>query len=136
MLLPDLRILVVDDSKVMRHIIKNHLRALGFTEVREASNGGEALGLLEEEPVDLIFSDWVMPGMHGIELLRQVRANEAISQVPFIMVTAEAQPHLIFEAIQAKVSDYVVKPFTRETLRQSMEKVFRFPGAQEPGASG
>lgn len=133
MLLPDMKILVVDDSKVMRHIIRNHLTALGFTNVREADNGRQALSVLAEDPADLIFSDWVMPGMHGIELLKQVRSNEATRHIPFIMVTAEAQPHLIFEAIQARVSDYVVKPFTRDSLHRSMEKVFRFTGASSCG---
>lgn len=132
MLALDMKILVVDDSRVMRHIIRNHLVALGFTEILEAGSGREALAVLAAEPVDLVFSDWVMPGMHGIELLKQVRGNAATSRIPFIMVTAEAQPHLVFEAIQAKVSDYVVKPFTRETLQRSMEKVFRFAGAQTP----
>ncbi|MEW6501050.1 MAG: response regulator [Thermodesulfobacteriota bacterium] len=132
MLAPDMKILVVDDSRVMRHIIRNHLVALGFTEILEAGSGREALAVLAAEPVDLVFSDWVMPGMHGIELLKQVRGNAATSRIPFIMVTAEAQPHLVFEAIQAKVSDYVVKPFTRETLQRSMEKVFRFAGARTP----
>lgn len=130
MLASNMKILVVDDSKVMRHIIRNHLTALGFTEICEAANGRDALSVLAERPIDLVFSDWVMPGMHGIELLRQVRGNEATRHIPFIMVTAEAQPHLIFEAIQAKVSDYVVKPFTREVLQRSMEKVFRYAGGQ------
>ncbi|HSR35615.1 MAG TPA: response regulator [Desulfurivibrionaceae bacterium] len=131
-----MKILVVDDSKVMRHIIRNHLAALGFANIREARSGREALAVLEQEPIDLIFSDWVMPGMFGIDLLRQVRANAATREIPFVMVTAEAQPHLIFEAIQAKVSDYVVKPFTRDALRQSMEKVFRFSGGPAPETSG
>ncbi|MEW6595787.1 MAG: response regulator [Thermodesulfobacteriota bacterium] len=129
----NLKILVVDDSKVMRHIIRNHLTALGFTDIREAASGRQALGLLAKGSFDLILSDWVMPGMHGIELLRQVRGNEATRHIPFVMVTAEAQPHLIFEAIQAKVSDYVVKPFTREVLQRSIEKVFRFADTQEQG---
>lgn len=129
----EMKILVVDDSKVMRHIIRNHLAALGFCEVCEAASARDALALLADCPVDLILSDWVMPGMHGIELLRQVRGNEATRHIPFIMITAEAQPHLIVEAVQAQVSDYVVKPFTREVLLQSMEKVCRFAGETTPG---
>jgi len=118
-----LRILVVDDSKVMRRIIQNHLAALGYPNVIETSSGRKALALIEEGSVDLVFSDWVMPGMHGIELLRRVRANPATRELPFVMVTAEAQPHLIYEAIQAKVSYYVVKPFTREMLQKALNRV-------------
>ncbi|HIJ89682.1 MAG TPA: response regulator [Deltaproteobacteria bacterium] len=120
----DIKVLVVDDSLVMRRIIGNHLRALGYSNILEADNGKKALRILEEERVDLILSDWCMRVMHGIEVLRSVRKNEATKNIPFIMVTAEAQPHLILEAIRAQVSDYVVKPFTRENLRESIEKVF------------
>ena len=130
---PNMKILVVDDSKIMRRIIRTHLAALGFTNVSDVDGGRQALAELDRTPVDLIFSDWVMPGMHGIELLKQVRANNATCHIPFIMVTAEAQPHLIFEAVQAQVSDYVVKPFTRESLQRSIEKVFRFEGENAPG---
>lgn len=121
---PNMKVLVVDDSLVMRRIITNHLRALGYSNIFEAENGKKALQILEKEQVGLIFSDWCMQVMHGIEVLRSVRKNEATKNIPFIMVTAEAQPHLILEAIRAKVSDYVVKPFTREDLRESIEKVF------------
>ena len=119
-----MKVLVVDDSLVMRRIIINHLRALGYVNILEAENGEKALQILEKEQVGLIFSDWCMRGMHGIEVLRSVRNNERTRNTPFIMVTAEAQPHLILEAIRAQVSDYVVKPFTRENLRKSIEKVF------------
>ena len=119
-----MKVLVVDDSLVMRRIIINHLRALGYSNILEADNGEKALLILEKERVGLILSDWCMRVMHGIEVLRSVRKNETTRNIPFIMVTAEAQPHLILEAIRAQVSDYVVKPFTRETLRESIEKVF------------
>ncbi|MBU3937003.1 MAG: response regulator, partial [Proteobacteria bacterium] len=105
-------------------IITNHLRSLGFSDILEAENGEKALGILEKEQVGLILSDWCMRVMHGIEVLRSVRGNESTKDIPFIMITAEAQPHLILEAVTAKVSDYVVKPFTRENLRESIEKVF------------
>lgn len=122
---PNMKVLVVDDSLVMRRIITNHLRALGYSNILEADNGERALQILEREGgVGLILSDWCMRVMHGIEVLRSVRKNEATKDIPFIMVTAEAQPHLILEAIRAQVSDYVVKPFTRENLRESIEKVF------------
>ncbi|MGV1098165.1 response regulator [Thiovibrio sp. JS02] len=124
-LAPDLKVLVVDDSLVMRRIIKNHLLTMGIANILEADNGEKALRILAEEKVDLVLSDWCMRVMHGIEVLRRLRQNEATKNIPFIMVTAEAQPHLILEAIQAKVSDYVVKPFTKDDLRESIEKVFR-----------
>lgn len=120
----DMKVLVVDDSLVMRRIITNHLRSLGFSDILEAENGEKALGILEKEQVGLILSDWCMRVMHGIEVLRNVRGNESTKDIPFIMITAEAQPHLILEAVTAKVSDYVVKPFTRDNLRESIEKVF------------
>jgi len=126
---PNMKVLVVDDSLVMRKIITNHLRALGYANILEAENGEKALRILEKEQVGLIFSDWCMQVMHGIEVLRSVRKNEATKDIPFIMVTAEAQPHLILEAIRAHVSDYVVKPFTRENLRESIEKVFTLGSA-------
>lgn len=119
----DMKVLVVDDSLVMRRIIINHLRSLGYTQILEADSGEKALTILAQEGADLILSDWCMRGMHGIEVLRSVRSNESTRNTPFIMVTAEAQPHLILEAIRAQVSDYVVKPFTRENLRESIDKV-------------
>lgn len=120
----DMKVLVVDDSLVMRRIIMNHLRSLGYSNILEADNGEKALRILETEQVGLVLSDWCMRTMHGIEVLRKVRKNEATRDIPFIMVTAEAQPHLILEAIRAQVSDYVVKPFTKENLQESIEKVF------------
>ncbi len=124
-----MNILVVDDSLVMRRIICNHLRDLGFSSITEASDGKKALTVVQEQKVDLILSDWCMQVMHGIDLLREIRANEETKDVPFIMISAEAQPHLVMEAIQAKVSEYVVKPFTRDVLKESIEKVFRLGAA-------
>ncbi len=121
----DFRVLVVDDSLVMRRIIRNHLQAMGITDVLEADSGEKALRILAGTRADVVLSDWCMRGMHGIELLRRLRASEATQNIPFIMVSAEAQPHLVMEAIQARVSAYVVKPFTREELRASIEKVIR-----------
>ena len=109
----------------MRRIIRNHLQAMGITDVLEADSGEKALRILAGTRADVVLSDWCMRGMHGIELLRRLRASEATQNIPFIMVSAEAQPHLVMEAIQARVSAYVVKPFTREELRASIEKVIR-----------
>ena len=123
MLDPELKILVVDDSKFMRRIIRNYLKAMNLERIEEASDGREALALLRKRHFDLILSDIAMRGMNGIDLLKAVRADNAIKNIPFIMITAEAQPHIIFEAVRAKVSQYVTKPFTPQILRENIMKV-------------
>ncbi|MES9995513.1 response regulator [Desulfovibrio aminophilus] len=120
----NMRILVVDDFSTMRKIIKNILRQLGFTNVIEADDGSTGWESLNRENVDFIISDWNMPKMSGIEFLRKVRASEEYAELPFLMVTAEAQQENIIEAVQAKVSNYIVKPFTPETLNQKIQKIF------------
>ncbi|MDD4731380.1 MAG: chemotaxis response regulator CheY [Desulfovibrio sp.] len=121
---PKMRILVVDDFSTMRRIIKNILRQLGYDNVVEADDGTTAWEVLNKDNIDFIISDWNMPQMTGIELLRKVRASEEYSDVPFLMVTAEAQQENIIEAVQAKVNNYIVKPFTPETLGQKIDKIF------------
>jgi two-component system chemotaxis response regulator CheY len=121
---PNMRILVVDDFSTMRRIIKNILRQLGYDNVVEADDGTTAWEVLNKDNIDFIISDWNMPQMTGIELLRKVRASEEYSDVPFLMVTAEAQQENIIEAVQAKVNNYIVKPFTPETLGQKIDKIF------------
>lgn len=120
----DMRVLVVDDFSTMRRIIKNILRQLGFTNIIEADDGTTAWEILNKEKIDFLISDWNMPKMTGLELLRKVRASEAFATIPFLMVTAEAQQENIIEAVQAKVSNYIVKPFTAETLGQKIDKIF------------
>lgn len=119
----EIRVLVVDDSMVMRRIIRKHLEAMGFKSVVEAPDGKKALAVLGRDEIGLILSDWCMQGMHGIELLKKVRADKKLENIPFIMVSAEAQPHLVMEAIRARVDQYIVKPFTRATLQANIEKV-------------
>lgn len=119
-----MRILVVDDFSTMRRIIKNILRQLGFTNVVEADDGNTAWETLNKDRIDFIISDWNMPNMTGIELLRKVRASEEFGTLPFLMVTAEAQQENIIEAVQAKVSNYIVKPFTAETMKQKIDRIF------------
>jgi len=119
-----LRILVVDDFSTMRRIIKNILRQLGFNNIEEADDGSTAWEMLNKGGIDFIISDWNMPTMTGIELLRKVRASEEFQDLPFLMVTAEAQQENVIEAVQAKVSNYIVKPFTAETLKQKIDKIF------------
>lgn len=120
----NMRILVVDDFSTMRRIIKNILRQIGFNNVVEADDGTSAWEVLTKDRIDFIISDWNMPRMTGIELLRKVRASEEFGNLPFLMVTAEAQQENIIEAAQARVSNYIVKPFTPEVLKQKIDKIF------------
>ena len=119
-----MRILVVDDFATMRRIIKNILKQLGFNNIEEADDGSTAWERINRGDIDFIVSDWNMPTMTGIELLRKVRNSEEFADIPFLMVTAEAQQENIIEAVQAKVSNYIVKPFTAETMMQKIEKIF------------
>ena len=119
----DLVAMVVDDFSTMRRIVRKILKDLQFQEIIEAENGVEALRLLESHKVDLIVSDWNMPTMTGLELLKRVRADERFKGLPFLMVTAEAQKENIIEAIQAKVSNYVVKPFSPAVFTEKLAKI-------------
>jgi two-component system chemotaxis response regulator CheY len=121
---PNIKILIVDDFSTMRKIIRNILTQLGFKNILEADDGTTALEILKKEKVDLIISDWNMPKMSGLELLKAVRSDENLKDVPFVMVTAEAQKENILEAIKYKVNQYIVKPFTPETLKEKLDKVF------------
>ena len=128
---PNMKILVVDDFSTMRRIVKGLLKDLGFENVTEADDGTTALPLLKSEKFDLLITDWNMPGMSGMELLRHVRADEHISKLPVLMLTAEAKRDQIIEAAQAGVSGYVIKPFTAVTLKEKIDKIFanKTPGA-------
>ncbi len=120
---PNLKILVVDDFATMRKIIKNILTQLGFKNILEADDGTTALEVLKKEKVDLIISDWNMPKMNGLELLKTVKNDPNLKDIVFIMVTAEAQKDNVIEAIRHGVNQYIVKPFTPETLKEKLEKV-------------
>jgi len=119
-----IKVLVVDDMSTMRRIVKNVLRQIGFSDIIEAENGQDALTKLKAGGFGLVVSDWNMPVMQGIELLRAVRADAELKALPFLMVTAEAQKENLIEAVQAGVSNYVVKPFTAEVLQGKLEKIF------------
>ena len=121
---PNMRILVVDDFSTMRRIVRNILRQLDLNNVVEADDGTTAWDILNRDKIDFIVSDWNMPNMTGIELLRKVRASEQFADISFLMVTAEAQQENIIEAVQAKVSNYIVKPFTADTMKQKIDKIF------------
>ncbi len=120
----NMRILVVDDFSTMRRIVKNLLGGLGFTNIVEADDGSTALPILEKGGIDFLVTDWNMPGMQGIELLKAVRANPKLAALPVLMVTAEAKREQIMLAAQAGVNGYVVKPFTADTLKEKVDKVF------------
>lgn len=119
-----MKILIVDDFSTMRRIIKNLLRDLGFTNTSEADDGSTALPMLKSGDFDFLVTDWNMPGMTGIELLKAVRADPKLSTLPVLMVTAEAKRDQIIEAAQAGVNGYVVKPFTAAALKEKIEKIF------------
>lgn len=121
---PNMKVLVVDDMSTMRRIVRNIFKQLGVGNVVEAENGSDALSKLKADKFDFVVSDWNMPVMAGIELLRKIRADEELKHIPVLMVTAEAQKENLVEAIQAGVSNYVVKPFTAETIRQKLDKIF------------
>ena len=120
----NMKILIVDDFSTMRRIIKNLLRDLGFTNTEEADDGHSALPMLQGAKFDFLITDWNMPGMTGIELLKAVRADDKIASLPVLMVTAEAKREQIIEAAQAGVNGYVVKPFTAAALKEKIEKIF------------
>jgi two-component system chemotaxis response regulator CheY len=119
-----MKILIVDDFSTMRRIIKNLLKDLGFTNTQEADDGSTALPMLKANDFDFLITDWNMPGMTGIDLLKAVRADEALSHMPVLMVTAEAKREQIVAAAQAGVNGYVVKPFTAQALKEKIEKIF------------
>lgn len=119
-----MRILIVDDFSTMRRIIKNLLRDLGFNNTTEADDGLTALPILKAGGIDFLVTDWNMPGMQGIDLLKTVRADETLSSIPVLMVTAETKREQIIEAAQAGVNGYVVKPFTAATLKDKIDKIF------------
>jgi two-component system chemotaxis response regulator CheY len=119
-----MKILIVDDFSTMRRIEKNILKHIGFTNIDEAGDGSEALQKLRGKKYDFIISDWNMPVMEGIELLRAVRADESLKHLPFLMVTAEAEKASVLLAIKEGVSNYIVKPFTEDVIKAKIEQIF------------
>ena len=119
----NMQILIVDDYKTMLRIIRNLLKQLGFNNVDEASDGGEALGKLRQKSYGLVISDWNMEPMTGLQLLREVRADENMKNLPFIMITAESKTENVIAAKEAGVSNYIVKPFNAATLKAKLVTV-------------
>lgn len=120
-----IKVLIVDDFATMRRILKNILKQIGFKNLLEADDGTTAMEALEKNDIDLVISDWNMPKMTGLELLKWVRANKKYAKTPFLMVTAEAQKQNVIEAVQAGVSNYVVKPFTAEAISEKLKKILK-----------
>lgn len=120
----NIRILIVDDFSTMRRIVKNLLSDLGFTNTAEAEDGSGALALLRNEHFDFVVTDWNMPVMTGIELLKAIRADDKLKTLPVLMVTAEAKREQIIEAAQSGVNGYIIKPFTAQTLGEKLGKIF------------
>jgi len=123
----NMNVLVVDDFLTMRRILKNILKQVGFKTMDEAEDGAQALDMIKnaDPQFDLIIADWNMPKMTGIELLKAIRADPELKHLPVIMVTAEAQKSRVLEAVQAGVSNYIVKPFTADTVKTKLEQVFK-----------
>ena len=121
----DINILVVDDFSAMREIIRNLLHELGFDNTSEADDGQTALPMLKTGKFDFLVTDWSMPDMDGLTLLKTVRADEQLGDLPVLMVTAEAKREQIVDAAEAGVNAYIVKPFTAETLKDKIDKIFR-----------
>jgi two-component system chemotaxis response regulator CheY len=119
----DMKFLVVDDFSTMRRIIKNLLIDLGYANVTEADDGQTALPMLQQGNFDFLITDWNMPGMPGLDLLKAVRADARLSKMPVLMLTAEAKREQIIEAAQAGVNGYVIKPFTAVTLKEKIDKI-------------
>lgn len=119
-----MKILIVDDFPTMRRIIKNLFKQLGFDNVEEAEDGVQAYSKLKSGSFGFVCCDWNMPNMDGFELLKKIRSDAELKDMPFIMVTAEAEKQKVIEAIKAGVNNYIVKPFTAEILKEKMDKIF------------
>jgi len=118
-----IKILVVDDFATMRKVIRNLLKQVGYENIIEADDGINALKILKSQKIDLVISDWNMPNMTGLELLKAVRSDEDLKLTPFLMVTAEALQDNVIAAVKAGVSNYIVKPFTAEVLNEKITKI-------------
>ena len=120
-----MKVLVVDDFATMRKILRNILKQIGFEDITEAEDGNVALRVIKTEPVGLVVTDWNMPNMSGLDLLRAIRGNPETSSLPVLMVTAEGLKENVMDAVKAGVNNYVVKPFTAEVLQEKIETIFK-----------
>lgn len=120
--------LVVDDSPTMRRIVVNALHSFGYENVVEAENGKDALLKLQSDPIEFVITDWNMPEMNGLELTKYIRSNGSYSSLPILMVTTRGLKQDIIEALQAKVNNYVVKPFTPQVLKEKIDSILKSLG--------
>jgi len=120
-----MKVLVVDDFATMRKIVRNILKQIGFENIAEAEDGNVALQLIKHETVGLVVTDWNMPNLGGLDLLKQIRQNPQTSKLPVLMVTAEGLKDNVLEAVKAGVNNYVVKPFTAEVFQEKIEAIFK-----------
>ncbi|RLB92593.1 MAG: response regulator [Deltaproteobacteria bacterium] len=120
----NMKVLIVDDFATMRRILRNVLKQIGFSSISEAENGRAAIKELKKDKYGLVLCDWNMPEVTGIEVLTQMRSDSELKDIPFVMVTAEAQKENIIEAVKAGVNSYIVKPFTAETIEEKLKKIF------------
>jgi two-component system, chemotaxis family, chemotaxis protein CheY len=120
-----MKVLVVDDFATMRKIVRNILKQIGFEDITEAEDGNAALRVIKNEPIGLVVTDWNMPNMSGLDLLREIRGNSQTASLPVLMVTAEGLKENVMEAVKAGVNNYVVKPFTAEVLQEKIETIFK-----------
>ena len=120
----DMKILVVDDFSTMRRIVRNILKQLSFTTIEEAEDGDVAFEKLKADEFDFIISDWNMPNMTGLDLLKAVRSSDKLKDTPFLLITAESEKENIVQAAQAGVNDYIVKPFTADVLQAKINRIF------------
>jgi two-component system chemotaxis response regulator CheY len=121
---PDMKILVVDDFATMRRIIKNILKQLGYNNVDEADDGATGLSKMRANKFDLIITDWNMPNMSGLDMVKAIRSDANLKATPILMVTAEAMKENIIEAVKSGVNNYVVKPFTADVMKEKIDKIF------------
>ncbi len=124
--MPDykMKILVVDDFSTMRRIVKNVLKQLGFENIEEAEDGAQALAKLKTGGFGFVVTDWNMPNMDGLDFFKAARKEPPLKEIPFLMVTAEAEKDKVIAAIQAGVNNYIVKPFTAEVFKEKMDRIF------------
>jgi two-component system chemotaxis response regulator CheY len=118
-----IKILIVDDFATMRKVVRNLLKQVGYEDIVEAEDGVMALKTLKSQKIDVVVSDWNMPNMSGLELLKAVRADAELAKTPFLMVTAEALQDNVVAAVKAGVNNYIVKPFTAEVLNEKIKKI-------------
>ncbi|MBW2066955.1 MAG: response regulator [Deltaproteobacteria bacterium] len=120
----NMKVLIVDDFATMRRILRNVLKQIGFSNISEAENGRAAIKELKNDKYGLVLCDWNMPEVTGLEVLSEMKSDSELKDIPFVMVTAEAQKENIIEAVKAGVNSYIVKPFTAETIEEKLKKIF------------